>query len=128
MDTNHEALINEAIKAEEHLILAFQAVSLPCWLELDISIAQLKGLMTLASIGNTTIRHFAEVLGISQSAASLLVDRLVQGDFVERTEDVKDRRRMVIRLNSRGEALTTQLHRGRSKHVHLRSWLNKMSE
>jgi DNA-binding MarR family transcriptional regulator len=43
-------------------------------------------------------------LRIGQSAASLLVDRLVQAHLAERTDDPTDRRRAIVRLTEAGEA------------------------
>ena len=128
MNSNRESLIREAICTQEQIFHVLQAQALPFLLHLDMSMAQLKGLFTLNTIGNTTIRHFAEVLGISQSAASLLVDRLVQCDLVERTEDVEDRRRMIIRLTPRGEDLAAQLHQGKEKHSNMHLWLEKLKD
>jgi DNA-binding MarR family transcriptional regulator len=61
------------------------------------------------STARATIRDIAEMLHMSPSAGSLLVDRLVQDGLVERAEDQEDRRRMVLRLSEAGGELVTRL-------------------
>src|SRR6266496_3926770 len=103
MDLDREALIKKAQQAQRIVMASvMQAVALPTFLELDISMAQLKGLVALAPNRTSTIGQFAERLRIGRSSASLLVDRMVADGLVERAEDTEDRRRAVIRLSRRG--------------------------
>lgn len=87
MSSDREVLLGEAHRLHKLVTWAnFKEVILPSWLELQISMAQLKGVLVLASLSQSTIRDFAEMLHISPSAGSLLVDRLVQDGLVERAE------------------------------------------
>jgi DNA-binding MarR family transcriptional regulator len=129
MDLDREALIKEAQQAQRTIVASvMQQVALPFWLELDISMAQLKGLLTLATHSNSTVSQFAEMLRIGRSAASLLIDRLVQDGLVERAEDTEDRRRAVLRLSRRGEELVTHVRQGRAERNPLPAWLANLSD
>ena len=111
MRSDREVLLGEAQRLHKLVTWAYvQEVILPTVLELQISMAPFKGVLALASLSQLTIRDFAEVLHISPSAGSLLVDRLVQDGLVERAEDRQDRRRMVIRLSEAGVELVSRLH------------------
>lgn len=100
--------------------------SAPVWLELDLTMAQMKALFSLSEHGPQSISGLAETLAIGNSAASLLVDRLVHLGYVERAEDVVDRRRTLARLNSRGEHLVAQLHADGKERF--RDWLDCLSD
>ena len=129
MERDREALIQEAQRAQRIVVAAImQQVSLPTFLDLDISMAQLKGMFVLASGGTSTVGQLAEGLRIGRSAASLLVDRMVQDGLVERTEDSEDRRRTTLRLSRRGEELISRLRQGREERNPLPAWLAKLSD
>jgi DNA-binding MarR family transcriptional regulator len=46
-------------------------------------------------------------LGISKQAVSQLIDTMVMRGYLERSPDMQDRRRMLLRLTPRGEAAAT---------------------
>ena len=128
MSSDREALLGEAQRLHKLVTLAnFKEVILPSWLALQISMAQLKGVLVLASLSQSTIRDFAEILHISPSAGSLLIDRLVQDGLVERTEDREDRRRMVIRLSETGTELVSRLRQEKAEYDRFPTWLTRLS-
>ncbi len=96
------------------------------WVELDLTMAQLKTLFTLEYRGPATIGQTAERLGISLPTASHLVDRLVQGGFVDRTEDAADRRRTLAAVTEKGSALTRRLRQGGRDSLH--DWLLQLDD
>ncbi|QBD74629.1 MarR family transcriptional regulator [Ktedonosporobacter rubrisoli] len=129
MDLNREELIKRAQQAQKIIVGSFvREMALPSFLELDISMAQLKGLTVLSHHGKITVSQLAEQLQVGRSAASLLADRLVAEGLVERAEDSEDRRRTVLQLSQRGEELVAQLRRGRETRDPLPGWLSKMSD
>lgn len=79
------------------------------WVELDLTIAQVKALFALSDEESATIGHVAYRLGIGLPTASHLVEKLVRGGLVERAEDPKDRRRTLARLTPTGEELVDRL-------------------
>lgn len=84
----------------------------PEWVHLDLSIGQLKTLMVLASHPRLSVSAVAETLEVGKPAASMLVDRLVQLGYVQRTEDPEDRRRTWVEPTAAATELVTRLRQG----------------
>ncbi|MDI3298721.1 MAG: MarR family transcriptional regulator [Bacillota bacterium] len=82
------------------------------WLELELTMGQLKGLFALAQGGPMPVGRLAEVLGVSEPTASALVDRLARLGLVRREEDNRDRRRTLVSLSPRGEGQVAALRHG----------------
>lgn len=96
----------------------------PAWMDLDLSMAQLKTMFLLSHEAPTSVGHVAEALGIGLPAASHLVEKLVQSEIATRADDPADRRRTLIRLTSEGERIVERLRTGSDEH--LRGWLGQL--
>ncbi|HSL77280.1 MAG TPA: MarR family transcriptional regulator, partial [Candidatus Limnocylindrales bacterium] len=72
---------------------------------LGLSMAQLHILYTLQRNGQMTMSHLAEVLNVSLSNATGLIDRIEERGFVERTGVPEDRRIVLIRVTPEGERM-----------------------
>ncbi len=107
-----EAPIREALEAQRALLHALARLSAPGWMEIDLSTGQLKALVTLDLREGMTVGEVAEALHVGKPAASMLVDRLVQQGYVERSEDPSDRRRAIVVPSAAGAALVEQLRQG----------------
>jgi len=59
------------------------------------------------------VSDLAEELAVGLAAASSLVDRMVQRQFITRHSDPDDRRIVLLELSSRGRGLLERLERGR---------------
>ncbi len=94
------------------------------WMQLDLTIAQVKTLMTLAGRPDQTVSQLAERLGSGKPAASILVDRLVQLGLARRSEDANDRRRTLVALTDAGSDLVARLRQGNLDQ--LVEWLRAM--
>src|SRR6266581_5555174 len=90
----------------------FKASSAGAWMEVDLTLPQLRTLLILAEEGPLIIGQIAQRLGIGLSTGGHLVDRLVQAGLAERMEDAEDRRRTLARLTPAGEDLHTRLLSG----------------
>lgn len=77
-------------------------------LELNLTMSEQIALRRLRN-GTITVTEMAETMGITPSAASRAVDRLVRDGLVERTECAEDRRQRILALSEQGEALMEQL-------------------
>lgn len=66
------------------------------WQAFDLSMSQLKAMMALGLEGPLPIGSLGRTLGISEPAASLLVDRLEEEGLVHRDQDAADRRRTLV--------------------------------
>jgi DNA-binding MarR family transcriptional regulator len=68
----------------------------------DLSMAQFGTLMRLHHDDHCGVGEIASQMGVSNAAASQLVDKLVQHGLVERTEDPDDRRAKRLSLTPKG--------------------------
>ena len=121
----HEEQTNQAHVLFQKLIQTFLGRMATIFADQNLSLAQIRLLFVLASIEPTTINEIAEHLDTGQSATSLLVDKLVRAKFIERKDDPNDRRRAIIRLSSKGEAL---LEGKRSGQKEFHEFLSKLDE
>ena len=71
----------------------------------DVTMAQYATLQRLRNQAECGVGDVGNLLGISNAAASQLVDRLVQQGLVERTEATHDRRVKHLSLTAKGLAL-----------------------
>jgi DNA-binding MarR family transcriptional regulator len=71
--------------------------------------AQLKAMMLIVQSGGVRSRELADGLGIAPSAATPLVDRLVEQKLARREDDLDDRRIIWIRPTAKAQALHDQL-------------------
>ena len=78
-------------------------------LRLGVSMAQLNIMYTLHRNGEMTMSHLADVLNVSFSSATGLIDRMEERDFIERIRVPEDRRIVVVRLTAAGQALLEEV-------------------
>ena len=90
--------------------------------ETGLSFSQINILMRLLHGGNAGVSEIGDQLGVTNAGASQAVDRLVQLDLIERTEDPSDRRAKKLALTPKGRAL---IERG----IEIRSqWVEGITE
>lgn len=75
-----------------------------------LSMPQFSVLMQLHHKGACGMSDISERFEITPAAASQLVDKLVQGGFVQREEDPTDRRAKLLNLTEKGGELVQQGH------------------
>ena len=109
MNQTRDELEREVLEQYRALGRVLKATAEPVWMEIDLTLAQLRTLLVLAEEGPLVIGQIAQRLGIGLSTGGHLVERLVQAGLAERTEDADDRRRTVARLTPQGEDLYTRL-------------------
>ena len=118
MFEEHDDPISEVSKLLFLSLYDMQRTVMQDWQSLNMTMAQVKVLITLRFKGPAAISKIAEALGISHPTASQLVDRLVQANLVARVEDSTDRRFTLARLTESGETLAQRLWQGRMDHLH----------
>jgi DNA-binding MarR family transcriptional regulator len=96
------------------------------WLDLEITMGQLKALMTLIVNGAQSVGVLGRALGIAEPAASTLVDKLEEQGFVTRAADSEDRRRTLVQPTAAAQDLFDHLQRGRNEQ--LAEWLGELGE
>ncbi|OGQ25349.1 MAG: hypothetical protein A2138_02300 [Deltaproteobacteria bacterium RBG_16_71_12] len=82
-----------------------------------LTMAQIASLHVLMFEGAKSVGDLAAVLGLSMSATSSLVQRLVEQGLVSRTEGATDRRQKVVELAAAGRKLVERLLRARQREL-----------
>jgi DNA-binding MarR family transcriptional regulator len=103
------ALVREVLEVLRELLHRLLMSSVPAWIDLHLTLPQLRALFAVAHNGASSVIQIARDLGIGEPTASHLIERLVRAGLVDRTEDPDDRRRAVIRLSAAGERLIERL-------------------
>ena len=81
---------------------------------LDVGFTQVAALYAVSGPETLTVGDLAEHLDRSPSATSRLVDGLVRRGYLERTEEVVDRRQRVLSLTDEGRAMIATIDRDRA--------------
>jgi DNA-binding MarR family transcriptional regulator len=88
---------------------AFRALA-----EFDLSLTQVKAAHLLDGIDEaTSVKHLADLVGVSLPAMSRSIDGLHSRGFVERHEDPDDRRMKRVRITDAGRDVVRALHEAR---------------
>ena len=77
-------------------------------LKLDLTMSESLVLRQLRC-QSMTIAEVADYLSITHSAASRVIDRLVQGGYLSRTENPEDRRQKLLALTDQGASLMNDI-------------------
>jgi DNA-binding MarR family transcriptional regulator len=102
--TENEQLIADIMGAQERLQHLFAYDRSDPLFSSQLTMPQLKILLLLYRMGDTSGRELAGLLGVSLATLSGMVDRLVAHDLVTRAEDPHDRRVRRISLSDNGAA------------------------
>jgi DNA-binding MarR family transcriptional regulator len=113
-------LIKEAVELQRRVNHALEQ-SAPdtwkAWMNLNLTIAQLKSLFFIAREGSTNFRKLAAALGVTPSNVTGIIDRLVEQGLVSRRENPEDRRELLLQTTEKGKALLTNLRESRRSHM-----------
>jgi DNA-binding MarR family transcriptional regulator len=121
-----EARVAEAIELQSCMLKILHAETTEEWLQLELTLAQVKALFVLHLDAPPTIGALAERLGVGVPTASHLVERLVQLGMAERREDETDRRRAFVQPTARATELVERLQTLRIERM--RRWLSRLTD
>jgi MarR family transcriptional regulator, organic hydroperoxide resistance regulator len=79
------------------------------WIDLSLTIAQLKSLLFIAHKEKTNFKKIADALGVTPPNVTGIIDRLVEHGLVSRTESPEDRRIMLLQITTKGRNLIHKL-------------------
>jgi DNA-binding MarR family transcriptional regulator len=79
------------------------------WMELNLTIAQLKCLFFIDMEGSTNQKNLAAVLGVTPPNVTGILDRLVEHNMVTRQENESNRRMQIIKLTPKSKSLLDDL-------------------
>jgi len=80
------------------------------WIDLNLTIAQLKSLFFIAEKGTTNFKKLADALNVTPPNITGIIDRLVEQNLVSRKENPEDRRIMLLQMTQKGQELMNTLH------------------
>jgi len=106
-------LITEIIELQLKADRAWRQYELDVWMGLPLTIAQLKSLFFISNQGSTNSGKLAAALGVTPTNTTGIVDRLVKQGLVSRTENIQDRRMLLLRATDKGEELVAKLRERR---------------
>lgn len=92
-------------------------VRLQAWEGMGVTFPQLRILFRVRARPGVDVRGLAEGLGISPSAASQQVDKLVARGLVRRGEDPDDRRHVRLELTELGQQAAGEISRASRSHI-----------
>lgn len=81
------------------------------WIDIDLSFSKSE-LFTMLLVDRhqeVIMSRIAEYINVSMSTATGIVERLVQGGYLERERSESDRRIVVVRLTDKGKTLITEV-------------------
>lgn len=117
----------ETIVSDLRIVWAsLNQLSVPAWLRLDLTMAQFKALVAVERNSGVAVCKLGRQLGIGESAASLLVDQLVRRDYLKRTTDPSDRRRVLLSATAQATLLLQELRHGSEQT--LKEWLSGLAD
>ena len=121
MDEARRQITDEATSELQQLLYGVQIATAPDWLELRLTIAQLRCLFGVQLAGTSSVGGLAKMLAVGAPTASTVVEQLVQLGYLERANDPRDRRRALLRVAPSGQDLLAGLRHGRYQVIE--SWL-----
>ena len=104
-----DPLVRDVVVLLRDLLHAFLMASVPAWVDLQLTLPQLRTVFIIAHNKTSSVMQIAQHLGIGEPTASHLIDKLVQAGLVDRSDDPMDRRRAIVRLSPAGETLIEKL-------------------
>ncbi len=110
-------LTKEIIELQRLVFRSSRQYGRDVWLELNLTISQLKSLFFIANQGTTNFSRLAAALGVTPPNVTGIVDRLVDQGLVSRRENPEDRRMLMLRVTKKGETLISELRERTVSHM-----------
>jgi DNA-binding MarR family transcriptional regulator len=96
------------------------------WMESNLTVAQVRCMFFIAGHTDVNFRMLAEVLKVTPSNVTGIIDRLADQELVVREENPQDRRMQMLKLTTKGSQLISNVRTKRINQMH--QLLNQMSE
>ncbi|MBM2825557.1 MAG: rdhR [Dehalococcoidales bacterium] len=106
-------LIEEITKLQQQIGRAMGQHPPEAWMDLSLTLGQLKSLFFIDFDGNTNFRKLATALGVTPPNVTRIVDHLVEQGLVSREENPEDRRMLLLKTTDKGKALVAKLRESR---------------
>ncbi|PSR32857.1 MAG: MarR family transcriptional regulator [Sulfobacillus benefaciens] len=100
-----QSFVNEIQRLFPRIMRYLDAEATRELIGLEVTPSQMNALVSLYGTDDLPMGELAELLGLTESAATRLVDRLINMNLVRRGRDGSDRRIVRVRLSSYGTQL-----------------------
>lgn len=110
-------LTKEIIELQRKVNRLLRQQTPDAWMELNLTISQLKSLFFITDQGSTNFTKLASALGVTPSNVTGIVERMVEQGLVSRQENPTDRRMLILRATDKGEAIIASLRERRARHI-----------
>ncbi len=122
---NKKDRVHEIIELQHRAVRAMGKNEPNAWMELNLTVAQLKCLHFIYFGGTTNLMKLAKALNVTPSNVTVIVNRLVTQELVTREENPEDRRAYILSMTKKGTALIEGLQESGVKRIV--GVLNKLS-
>jgi DNA-binding MarR family transcriptional regulator len=113
MDNQLQTFIEEIQKLFPRIMRYLEAEASRELIGLEVTPSQMNALFALYGPTSLPMGELADQLGLTESAATRLVDRLINMNLVRRERDDQDRRVVRVRLSSYGKQLAELVYERR---------------
>jgi MarR family transcriptional regulator, organic hydroperoxide resistance regulator len=113
-----EDIITQIIELQRRMNGIIRERTLESWMQLSLTVPQLKSLFFIARHGKVNLSGLASGLKVSPANVTGIVDRLIDQEMLTRTSDPDDRRVLWLQVTPQGEALVANLREGRASEMH----------
>jgi DNA-binding MarR family transcriptional regulator len=110
-------LTGKIIKLQHQVNRAMEQYAPEVWMDLPLTIAQLKSLFFIGFQGKTNFKNLASALGVTPANVTGIVDRLVEQGLVLRRENPEDRRILLLEATDKGNNLVSELKESGISHM-----------
>lgn len=109
MDEEKQKLIADIINLQKRIGRYASNDAPNAWLELNLTIAQLKTLFFIDFEGETNFKCVAQALDVTPPNVTGIIDNLVRRGLVNRQENPRNRRMLMLSLTKTGKTLVMEL-------------------
>jgi DNA-binding MarR family transcriptional regulator len=102
-------LIQQVVELQRKVNRVLRRQAPDVWMELSLTLAQLKSLFFISNEESTNVRKLAAALSVTSANVTGIVDRLVEQGLVTRRENPEDRRMLLLQVTDKAQALITDL-------------------
>ncbi len=106
---NKAEIIKEIVGLQQRATKMIGRFAPESWMNLSLTIAQLKSLFFISNEGRTNFKRLAEALGVTPPSVTGIVDKLVEQGLLSRQENPDDRRVLWLETTPKAEALINEL-------------------
>jgi DNA-binding MarR family transcriptional regulator len=109
-ETARRQLVERIVALQAHIARLVESDRALVWLDLDLTIQQIKAVLILVRAGSLTAGQIGRELHVGFSTVTGLVDRLAEQGLVSRGEDPQDRRATRVVPTEAAHALVDGLY------------------